>query len=314
MAAAGSTLDITSNYSGDHAGRYIAAALNEAKSLEFMTMMENIKYKRNISQLDGGRHGDESGNLVQDRTCDFTAVGDLVMTEKILEPKALQINYQICKKDLIDDWQAQQMKAGQWNTAMGADFATFLLSRVAGIIAESTEAHIWGGAKATAGQFEGFMTNTTGLFNVDAVTSGGTAGTYTAANIVDKLAACVAAVPSAVYSKMSEDLYLYINPKTYRFYINAMSAKGYINAYSMNDTYVPFFEGIKIAVCPGMPDNNAVVAQASNLFFGTDLLSDSTEIRVLDMAPIDGSDNIRIVAKYTAAVQSGFAKDITWQK
>lgn len=311
-----STLDITSNYSGDHAGRYIAAALKEAKSLEFLTMMENIKYKRNISQLDGGRHGGESGHLVKNRTCDFTAAGDLTMTEKVLEPKPLQVNYQVCKADLIDDWQAQQMKAGQWNTAMGTDFSTFLLARVAGIIAEGTENSIWNGAKATNGQFEGFMTGTTGLFTADAVTSAPaiTGGAYTAANVVAELGALVAAVPSAVYSKMSEDLYLYMNPKTYRLYINAMSIAGYVNAYSMNSTYEPYFEGIKIAICPGMPDNNACVAQSSNLFFGTDLLSDTTEIRVLDMGNIDGSDNIRIVAKYSAAVQSGFATDITWQK
>jgi hypothetical protein len=141
-----------------------------------------------------------------------------------------------------------------------------------------------------------------------------TGGAYTAANVVAELGALVAAVPSAVYSKMSEDLYLYMNPKTYRLYINAMSIAGYVNANSMNSTYEPYFEGIKIAICPGMPDNNACVAQSSNLFFGTDLLSDTTEIRVLDMGNIDGSDNIRIVAKYSAAVQSGFATDITWQK
>jgi len=311
-----SELDVTSNFTGDHAGRYIAAALKGAVSLEFVELMENIKYKRNITQVTGGKHGVESGHLIGDRTCDWTSAGKLDLTDKVLEPKRLQVNYEICKKDLIKDWQALQMKSGQWNTNMGADFSAFLLSHIAGIIGESTEINMWSGAGATGGQFEGFLTAGTGAFVTDAVTLAPaiTGGAYTAANIVDELAALLAAVPSAVYSKINEDLYMYMGVKAYRLYINAISKLGYVNAYSMNADYTPFFEGVKIAVCAGMPDDNAVVAQKSNLFFGTDLLSDETEIRVLDMANIDGSDNIRIVAKYSAGVQTGYAKDITWQK
>lgn len=312
---AGSTLTITSNFNGDHAGRYIAAALKNAKSLEYMTMLENIKYKRNITTVGGdaetGKHG-----MIQDRTCDFTAAGALTLSDKVLEPKRLQVNYKVCKGDLIKDWQALQMKPGQWNINMGADFQSFLISHVAGIIAESTENSIWTGAKATGGEFEGFTTAGTGVFVTDAVTAAPapTGGAYAAGTIIADLAALLAAVPSAVYGKMSEDLYMYMNPRTYRIYINAVSAAGYVNAFSMNDTYQPFFEGVKIAVCPGMPDNNAVVALASSLMFGTDLYSDETEIKIIDESMINGSDNILVAAKFTAGVQSGIAKDITWQK
>jgi hypothetical protein len=208
------------------------------------------------------------------------------------------------------------MKAGQWNTAMSPDFSTFLLARIAGIIAQHAEENVWSGAATTPGQFEGFMTAATGLFTADPVTLAPavTGGVYTTGTIVADLTALLTAVPSAVYSKISEDLYMYMSPTTYRMYIAAMSASGYINAYSMNDSYQPFFEGCKIAVVPGMPDNNACVAQSSNLYAGADLFSDETEIRVLDMSPITGSDNIRIVAKYSLAVQTGYALDITWQK
>jgi hypothetical protein len=53
--------------------------------------------------------------------------------------------------------------------------------------------------------------------------------------------------------------------------------------------------------------------QKSNLFFGTSLSSDLTEIRILDMAELDGSDNVRMVAKWTAGVQVGVASDFTFQ-
>jgi len=59
-----------------------------------------------------------------------------------------------------------------------------------------------------------------------------------------------------------------------------------------------------------MVEDKLVAAQQSNLFFGTDLLSDHTEIRMLDMADLDGSDNVRVVAKYTAGVQHAQGGDI----
>ena len=103
------------------------------------------------------------------------------------------------------------------------------------------------------------------------------AGTaYSATNIIGNLQAATAAIPSNVYTK--EDLYIYMSPKSYRLYISAISALGYVNAYSMNGDYDAVFEGIKLAVCNGAEDDKLVCAEKSNLFFGTDLLSDSTNM------------------------------------
>tara|TARA_B110000495_G_scaffold33223_1_gene26008 strand:- start:28390 stop:29331 length:942 start_codon:yes stop_codon:yes gene_type:complete len=305
-------LVVTSNFCGDHAGQYIAAALKEAKSMEYLTLLENIKYTRSISELTGGNTAQTT--LVGARTCDFTSKGTLGLEDKNLTPVPLQVNYEICKEDLISDWQALNMKAGQWNTNLGPDFATFLLSRIAGFIAQHAENNIWGGAVATPGEFEGFTTTGTGLLNTGGTVIATATAPFTVANVIANLNTLLTAVPDAVYSKISEDLYIYMNPKTYRMYISAVSELGYVNAFNMNDTYQPYFEGCKIAVCPGVKDDEAICAQTSNLFAGADLFSDQTEIRVLDMAPVTGSDNIRIVAKYSLAVQSGVNSDITWLK
>ena len=62
-----------------------------------------------------------------------------------------------------------------------------------------------------------------------------------------------------------------------------------------------------------MVDDQVNIAQKSNLFFGTDLLSDATSIRLMDMSMLDGSDNMRMVARYSAGVQSGVGADIVRQ-
>tara|TARA_R100000654_G_scaffold14456_1_gene31137 strand:- start:25626 stop:26534 length:909 start_codon:yes stop_codon:yes gene_type:complete len=295
-------ISITSNYSGEHAGQYIAAALKSAKSLEYLTVLENVKFKRNITKV-------ATSGLITDANCNFTEAGTLTLTERVLNPKELQINTDICKQTLLQDWQAAQMRPGAHNNGMSDDFTAFLFSHLAAEIADSVETSIWNGLDSNGGEFTGFMQPGNGHFENDTaiVEATNTAANYSATNIIANLQLLVASIPSAVYTK--EDLYLYMSPKTYRFYISAISA---LSAFPFNHMgeYTPEFEGVKIAVCPGMLDDKMCAAQASNLFFGTDLLSDHTEIRVLDMGDLDGSDNIRVVAKFTGGTQHAQGGDI----
>ena len=299
--------NVTSNFSGKAAGFYISAALKQAKSLDFLTLIENVKFKSNIQKMAGS-------NLVRNNTCDFTDHGTLALTEKVLEPKALQINIDLCKENLVSSWEALEMRAGAGAPPPPA-FEDYVISYMGEIIANGAETSIWSGAAANNGEFEGFLTGTTGAFAVDGTVVSSTASAaYTAANIIanlQTLTADMAANISPVLTK--EDLYIYMAPKTYAFYISAVSTLGYVNAYNMNGDYEPVFEGYRIAVCPGMAINQLVAAERSNLFAGTDLLSDTTRIALLDMTSLDGSDNLRCVAKYSMGVQLGVGADIVHQ-
>jgi hypothetical protein len=298
----------TSNFSGKSAGFYISASLKEAKSLDYLTMIENIKFKSNIQRMAGS-------GVVKDATCDFSDAGTLALTEKVLEPKNLQINLDLCKSTLLDSWEALQMRAGA-GAPPPPSFDDYVISYMGEIIAQATEESIWEGT-AVAGKFNGFLGAATGylLPGVDAtVIQSSASGAYTAANIIanlQTLTADMAANVSAILRK--EDLHIYMNPKTYAFYVSAVSTLGYVNAYNMNGDYEPVFEGYKIAVCPGMADNQLVAAEKSNLFYGTDLLSDATRISLMDMANLDGSDNMRLVARYSGGVQTGVGADIVRQ-
>jgi hypothetical protein len=301
--------NVTSNFAGKAAGFYISAALKEAKSLDYLTMIENIKYKSNIQRMAGS-------TVVRDATCDFTDHGTLALTEKVLEPKNLQINLDLCKKNLLSSWEALQMRAGA-GAPPPPSFDDYVISYMGEIIAEATETSIWSGVTGTNGQFTGFLGTAVGylLPGVDAtVIQSAASGAYTAANIIanlQQLTSDMATSTTAILNK--EDLHIYMNPKTYAFYISAVSTLGYVNAYNMNGDYEPVFEGYKIAVCPGMVDNQLVAAQKSNMYFGTDLLSDQTRITLMDMAQLDGSDNMRLVARYSGGVQTGVGADIVRQ-
>jgi hypothetical protein len=296
----------TSNFSGKAAGFYISAALKEAKSLEYLTMIENIKFKSNIQKQ-------ALSGVLADATCNFTGAGTLALTEAVLEPKNLQVNLDLCKSTLLDSWEALQMRAGA-GAPPPASFDDYVISYMAGVIADGTEGGIWTGTAAGAGSFQGFVGTGGYLLAaqdgtvVQVDNDGGAATAYTAGNIIANLQDLTAAIPTTVYVK--EDLHIYMSPKTFRLYISAVSTLGYINAYSMNKEYDAVFEGVKIAVLPGMKNDAMVAAQKSNLFFGTDLLSDATRITILDMAALDGSDNMRLVARYSSGVKQGIGSDI----
>ena len=298
----------TSNYAGKAAGFYISAALNQANSLEYLTLMENIKFKSNIQKMAGS-------SLITNAGCDFVSAGDLALTENVLEPKNLQINLDLCKATLLDSWEALQMRAGA-GAPPPASFDDYVISYMGEIIANGVEGSIWSGTGATGGEFEGFLTATTGAFAVDGTVNASTAsGAYDATNIIanlQTLTSDMATNISAVLRK--EDLHIYMSPKTYAVYVSAVSTLGYVNAYNMNGDYAPVFEGYRLAVCNGMPNDQLVAAEKSNLFFGTDLISDQTaNIKLMDMSALDGSDNMRLVARYSGGVQLGIGADIVHQ-
>ena len=299
---------VTSNYAGKAAGFYISAALKEATSLDHLTVLQNIKYKENLQKVAGS-------SLVRNADCNFTNHGTLALTESILEPKNLQINMETCKDTLLSSWEADTMRAGAMNNN-SPKFEDYVISYFTQHIADAVESSVWSGAAATNGQFEGFLTATTGAFavngNVIQTDNDGGAGTaYTASDIIANLQTIAAAIPSTVYGR--EDLRIYMNWKTYRLYVSAISALGYVNMYSMNNDYEATFEGIKLSVVYGMPDDKLVAAQTSNLFFGTDLVSDTTQVKMLDMSPLDGSENLRFVAKYSGGVQVGIGAEVVQQ-
>ena len=301
-------LTTTSNFAGKAAGFFISKALLGANSLDYLTMIENIKFKSNVQALN------QTVASVSAATCDFTAAGTLALTEKVLEPANLQVNMDLCKSSLLDSFESLQMRAGA-GAPFPASFEEYVISYMGDIIAEATENSIWAGVANAGGDFVGFTgAGAAGWLRAgndatvhQAVLTGGAGVAPVVGTIIADIQAGLDAVPSTVIGK--EDLHIYLNQKNYQLYIQAISALGYLNAYNMQGEYVPMFNGIKIAVCNGLQNAAIVIAEKSNLFYGTDLLSDATRIQLMDMAALDGSDNMRLVARYSGGTQTGTGAD-----
>jgi hypothetical protein len=307
------SVSITSTYAGEFSGKYIAAALLSADTLDKgnVTIMPNVKFKSVIKKA-------STDDIVKDATCDFqTGQGTLTLTEKILQPEEFQVNLDICKKDLHDDWEAAQMGYSAFDN-LPSNFSDFVLAHVASKVADRTEKNIWSGDTGTSGQFDGFAT----LLAADGDLPAGqdiTGTAVTAANVVAELGDVVDAIPTAVYG--SEDLAIYAASNVVRAYTRALGgfqsggqgAAGYENKGNNQSLGSLFFDGIPVIPCRGAADDMIIAAEKSNLFFGTGILSDLNEVRVIDMAETDGSQNVRVVMRFTAGVQYAQVSDIVYR-
>lgn len=303
-----------STYAGEAAADYIAAALLSARTLDnqLVTIKPNVKFKEVIQKVD-------VSSLVADASCDFTATASASIEERILEPKELQVNLQLCKQEFVDSWNALQLGYSAFDE-IPRNFNDFLVSYVGGKVAEKTEQDIWSGVSTTNGEFGGFETAFSASVAAggasDVLAAGGAtpiSGAIDSTNVIAKLNTIVDTIPSSVYGK--EDLVIYVGSKVARAYQAALSGQTNIGSFNnqLNVGEKPYnFNGIEIVLCPGMSDDKIVAAQKSNLFFGTGLLSDHNEVRVLDMANLDGSQNYRIIMRYTAGTQFGVGSDIVY--
>lgn len=308
---------ITTTYAGQFAGEYIGAALLSGSTLNqnLITIKPNVKDKEVIKVVD-------YTSAIADASCDFTNTGAVALTERILDPKELQVNLELCKTPFQSDWEAESMGFSAHDN-LPPKFSDFFIARVSADVAQAVETAIWSGAGGVgSNDFKGLTT----LFaEASFGTDGGTTITPTtvnAGNVIAELGKVVDAIPSALYGK--EDMVIYISQNVQRAYVRALGGFGsFLNAENNSGVNTQgttwyqnggalSFDGVALVVAQGLADDRMVASRKSNLYFGTGLISDHNEVKLIDMADIDGSKNVRFVMRYTAGVQYGIASDIVY--
>ena len=300
------TTSITTTYAGEFAGDYISAALLSGVTIDNggITVKPNVKFKEVIKKV-------ATDGIVKDGTCDFADTSTITLTERIIEPKTFQVNLELCKADFRSDWDAIQMGYSAFDN-LPASFADFLISHAQEKVAQKIEQNIWGGADGNEGEFDGIVA----LATADATVVDVVGTTITAGNVIDELGKVVDAIPAALYG--AEDLNLYVAQNVYRAYVRALGgfASGGQGANGVGGQGTNqalgnvMFDGVNVFVANGLANNYIVAAEKSNLFFGTGILNDTNEVKVLDMADLDGSQNVRVILRFTATVQYGIGSDI----
>lgn len=303
---------VGSSYVGEFAGEYIGDALLTANSLENGTVMlkPSIVGTRVVKTLELGT------SLLQDASCDFTDNSSVTIAERNITPKLMKINLQDCKQNYIDDWEVKNMGMSAHKNYPKA-VSDFIIQRILGRTAADIETKIWQGVDG-AGSFDGFQTLLAADVNVIDVA---TPIAITSANVIGELSRNLALVPVAVRDQ--PNFRMAVSSNVYNAYAEALGGfvaampnagvsnlgtTGY-NSYATNGV-IPFVDTI-IVKCNGMTDNTIVSTYTENLWFGTALQADFANVQVIDMA-FEGSENVRFISKFSAAVQYGFGGDIVF--
>lgn len=290
------TVSLTTTYAGAVAGDYIHAAFLSAESLNAITVKENVPYKLKVQRLT------DSATAFSGTSCTFTPTGTVTLTERTLTLADLALQRELCKTSFYHDWEALAAQNGDITKVADA-----LVMTMGGVIGQIMEQKIWQGVAGT-GEFDGFQT----LFAADgSVISAGTTE-IDESNVLDAFKATVSALPVRV-RRAAEKPVLFVSSDVAEFYRNAIPHIG-------AGAYLP--QGVEVVMkwngqydiveCSGMKDQSIVFAQKSNLWFGTNKVSDQNEISVLDMQPVNGDKTVRFAATFFAGVQYGFGNEIAY--
>jgi hypothetical protein len=295
------TVNNTTTYAGRFAGEYIKAAFYANETLQHVTVKENIAYKQVVKRIN-------DNVTFANATCAFTPTGEIDLTERVLELKKLQYQREICKNTFNDSWEAGDVQNG----TLGTNLTEGLISTMLAGIAQNNENLIWTGSAANAGEYDGFLQLMGADGDINFVAS---PVAIDSTNVFAKIQALIAAAPLGL-KKATERPVIYMSNDVWEAYMyaNAAAGNGWYT-YAGPEVQKSFMGLYNIAVCPGMPAATMIMAQPSNLWFGTNLTAEWNNIQVVDMGAW-AEDNVRFSAKFFAGTQYGVSEDIaaysTW--
>jgi hypothetical protein len=302
------SVSITTTYAGEFARKYVAQALLSAPTIAngLITVKPNVKYKEVLKRVN-------TGSLLANATCDFTSAGTITLTERILEPKEMQVNQVLCKKDFRSDFEAIEMGLSAYDN-LPPTFADFIIAEYVAKVAAENEINIWRGVDG-AGAFDGIMTKLTADASLPVANEiAGT--TVTAANVIDELGKIFDPIPNTLYGR--EDLYIGLSTNMYKAYVlalggfaaNGVGANGFDNKGVNQVLQDLSFAGVKVVLLPALANNTAICTYVENLYFGTGLISDHNEVKLIDTGDTLGDQNVRLVMRLTGGVQYAIVEDI----
>ena len=299
----------TETYSGNFEGRkaagYIAPALYGGRTLmsgvPHVTVHENIKYKLNV------RNFDISDDVVQDDSCDFTPTSTITNSDTVLQLKELKTNLQLCFDKWYPEWEAEQIRGSRLDGSPPREWMDFLMDRLNARVANRIERLVWQGADDT-NEFEGFISR---LGAPDIVNTA-----ITQANVLAEM--------TKIYNEVSKDVKDQRNELNVKMVVSqnvkdahqlALAGTNDGQGYEIKGTVgekPQNFMGFEFVSLPGLPDDTMIVYPQGDLHFGTNLLTDLTNVEVVDTRKTLADNNLRVVMRYAAGTQVTNRTNITY--
>lgn len=288
-----------STYAGQAAVPFVAPAILSADTIAngYCSVLENVRYKTVLRKVSEG--------TISARSCTFDSPATpLNIADVTLTLTELQVNEEICNHELAQTWAAEQMRGNF--AAVPGDYEAFLAQYLASRVAESIENNIWQGKYdhtdgSTSGSgvpvlFDSIMSAyVAGAGSNETLVS----GAFTNATIDNRLESLVGDLPSALVGDPLTKIYM--SRKSFQLYFQFLASSS--NNPVLATEVAKFYLGYEIITPAGFPDDTLVASRVDNMYFGTNVLTDHTEARFIDLRNTTGADLTRIVMLFDGGTQ-----------
>lgn len=221
------------------------------------------------------------GNVLQASNCNFTAPTDTLDAIDI-DVCALSAMSQICQFQLEQSFVSLQMAQGSNGDFTVAAFMNYYWAEMAGKIGEDIELLRWQGDTDSEdetlalcdGYIKKFCKAGSGVVGVyDGTVNNGT--------VLDQMQLLYTSATPAVLQKKG-DLRFYVSSNVGTAYELA-AATGNTQTYVTTPLPLTYL-GVKVVVCPGMPDDTMVLTLKSNLIYAFDAEGDAKALKAVNLS------------------------------
>lgn len=301
------------DYVKQKADEIVASSLFDAKTQQLIqasgNVMVEVKSAQTVNIMDtDAAFQDDSG-------CAFNASGTTTFTQRTLTVGKIKVQEALCPKDLEAKYLQESLRPGTNQDSI--PFEAIYMDRKASKVAEQLETAIWQGDKLSTNmnlnKFDGFIkliNAATGV--VDANTTpyvSATVTSLTVTNILSVIKGIKNAIPAQVMGK--EDFVIFCGWDTFNLVVDAHVNANLFNYGSQNigngEFTIPGTNYKVIAVHGLNGTNDLFGMRISNMFFGTDLLSDETNA---EMWYSQDDRNVKFHLAFKAGVQVAFPSEI----
>lgn len=282
---------------------FYSAALLENRSSSNFRQVLNLKEKTKIGNL-------AFGTLFYEAGCDFQG-GDTTLDAKDMDVCKIQLGTELCVYDLETSFVADWMSAGS-NQAdfLPAAFATHFYNELGRAVNNNLEYLTWqGNASVSTGTYldlcDGILAK---LASGTIPVAQNIAGTsITSSNVVAQLTLIYNQIPVALRNQKANILW-HVSPDVADAYMLAVASQS-AEVYTTGEPVLKFL-GYTLTVGEGMPASTSVLSLKTNYIFLADLVSDSSDLTVIDMRNTTGDANIRVRSDFKVGFD--YLNDAEW--
>lgn len=295
-------------YTNENAMDLIKEAVLRGRTVDLVQVQGGIKSSATINRLSTTLNAAAGA-------CGWSATSSTTLDQRTISVDDIKINESICLNDLEAFYTQTLMNPGSYNTDI--PFEQLFSENKRDQILALVEDLIWRGDKVSGTGNLALANGFKKLFDAGITASSSSYGTFSTTNlgseIIDKVDSMISKLNTDIID--ADDLHLFMSYADYRTYAKALRDANYFAYTGAENQGLDFSQlhpgtNVRVVAVRGLNgQNRMVLTRASNLYVGTDLLSDAEDFKIFYS---QDNDEVRFLAKFKLGVQVAWLDEVVY--